>query len=155
MSHSSRPDGATICLVDQSVYQRLRASRDVFEREPIRFAYLFGSVATGRARPDSDVDVAVYLDSAVAPEDYLDCSIRLAGALSDFSGVGNIEVLVLNEAPLDLLGHAVTERLLLYSRDESFRVRYESLTLRQYWDWRVHADALDKELLRKIAEGSR
>jgi hypothetical protein len=141
--------------VSDSVHERLRAAAGVFEREPVVFAYLFGSVATGRARADSDVDVAVYVDKATPPDAYLDLSLRLAGALSDASDVGDIEVLVLNDAPLDLQGRAVTERLLLYSRDEPFRVRYEGLTLRQYWDWRFHADVLDKELLRKIAEGSR
>lgn len=141
--------------VGESVHERLRAASEVFEREPVLFAYLFGSVATGRARADSDVDVAVYLDPATPPEEYLNLSLRLAAALSDASDVGRIEVLVLNDAPLDIQGHAVTERTILYSRDEPTRIEYESLTLRQYWDWRIHADALDRELIRKIAEGSR
>lgn len=44
---------------------RLRAANDAFVPQ-VRFAYLFGSRAQGRERPDSDIDVAVVLDDGIA-----------------------------------------------------------------------------------------
>ena len=118
-------------------------------------AYLFGSVATGRAREGSDVDVAVVLEPSLPPERYLELSLELARRLSTASGVGGIEVVVLNDAPLPLRGRAVSERVVLLSRDEPFRVRFESRVLREFLDFQIHAAPMDLELLRATAEGRR
>ena len=87
---------------------RLRgAAPGSLEGTPVLFAYLYGSLAEGRAGHASDVDVAVYLSPDVPSERYLDLSLQLAGTLSDASGVGGVEVLVLNEAPLPIRGRVV------------------------------------------------
>ena len=119
------------------------------------FAYLFGSQATGRAHRLSDVDIAVYLDDSISPESYLDRRLSLAEALSTRARAGDVEVVVLNDAPLPLAGRIVRDRTVLYSRDEPARVRYESLTLRMFFDFEIHARPLALERLRSIAEGRR
>jgi hypothetical protein len=122
---------------------------------PVLVAYLFGSVATGRARPDSDVDVAVVLEPSEPSERYLELSLELARRLAAASGVGGIEVVVLNDAPLPLRGRAVQQRVTLFSRDEPFRVRFESKVTREFLDFQIHAEELDREVLRATAEGRR
>jgi uncharacterized protein len=67
--------------------------------------------------------------------------------------VGDVEIVVLNEAPLPLAGRILRNRTVLYSRDEPARVRYESLTLRMFFDFEIHARPLAEELLKGIAEG--
>lgn len=143
--------------MDERRLERLRAAAaEVFPGTPVLFAYLFGSEATGRTHPRSDVDVAVYLDETAAPERYLDLSLRLAGGLESASGVGNVEaLLILNEAPLPLRGRVVGEGIVIYSRDEPARVRYESLTMRMFLDFEIHAGPLDEKVLRDMAEGRR
>ncbi|HXF71171.1 MAG TPA: nucleotidyltransferase domain-containing protein [Actinomycetota bacterium] len=136
------------------VEERLRrAAPAAFEGSGVVFAYLFGSRATGHARPDSDVDVAVYLDPP--PEDPLAAALALAGRLEERSGVGGIEVVVMNAAPLPLLGRILRERIVIFSRDEPARVAFESLTFREFQDFDLHARELDRELLRRHAEGRR
>jgi len=135
---------------------RLRkAAPGSFDGTPVAFAYLFGSVAEGRAGPASDVDVAVYLEPDVPSERDLDLSLELAGTLSEASGVGGIEVLVLNEAPLPIKGRVVRQRIVLFSRDEPARVAFESRTLREFFDFQIHAVPMDERMLREIAEGRR
>ena len=119
------------------------------------FAYLFGSVATGRVHPDSDVDVAVVVEPSVPDDRYLELSLELARRLASASGVGGIEVVVLNGAPLTLRGRAIQAGVVLFSRDEPFRVRFESKVLREFLDFRIHAEPMDREMLRAIAEGRR
>lgn len=126
-----------------------------FRDTPVLFAYLFGSVAVGRARLGSDVDVAVYLEPPFPPDRALDASLDLARRLSAASRVGGIEVTVLNQAPLPLRGRVVRERVVLYSRDEPARVRFESATLEEFFDFEVHARPLDEKFLRDVAEGRR
>jgi uncharacterized protein len=142
--------------MDEQALERLRdAASSVLESRPVAFAYLFGSAATGKEHAASDVDVAVRLEDSVPQERYLGLRLELAGELVEASGIGGIEVLVLNEAPLPLRGRAVRERIGLYSRDERARVRFESLTMREFMDFEIHAGPMDEGFLRDIAAGRR
>jgi predicted nucleotidyltransferase len=139
------------------VLERLRAcAADVFVGEPVVFAYLFGSMATGQARPDSDVDVAVYLSPEVSSDDYLRFSLSLADRLQAACPVGRFEaVVVLNEAPLPLAGRIRRDRQVIYSSDEPLRVSYESVIARRFTDFQIHGRPRDLERLRAIAAGRR
>ncbi len=140
--------------MENDLFERLReASPAAFAGVPVVFAYLFGSEARGEARPGSDVDVAVFLNPA--PGDRMSLALDLAGRLEMASGVPNIEVVVLNDAPIALGGRAIRERRVIFSADEAARVEYESRTLREFFDFQIHAEALDRELLRRTAEGRR
>lgn len=44
----------------------------------IVFAYIFGSYAQGKARADSDIDIAIYLAEAIEIETYLEIKMLLA-----------------------------------------------------------------------------
>lgn len=137
-------------------YERLRtAAPHVFAAAPVVVAYLFGSRATGLARPDSDVDIAVLLRPEVDRNDYLDLGLRLARELATSTGLGDLDVVVLNDAPLVLRGRVVRDRKVLFSADESARVAYESGTTRVFFDFTLHSDRLDRELLARIADGRR
>lgn len=84
--------------------------------EAVRFALLFGSRATGHPRPDSDWDVAVYLDDALPPQQRFRLRLDLAGAL-------DADVSVLNDAP-PLLAHRALMGRPLIIRDKSAYVRF-------------------------------
>jgi len=125
----------------------------VLKDEPVVFAYLFGSHATGQAHPGSDVDVAVMLEDGVPEEERLETLLRLARRLSEGSGLGRIEVVVLNDAPLPLVGRAISTREVVYSSDEPARVEFESLRHREFLDFQIHAEPLARALLRHAAGG--
>lgn len=127
------------------------AAPAAFAGEPVAFAYLFGSHATGRARPDSDIDVAVVLSDSGA--DPLEASLRLPSKLERASGLTRIEVVVLDGAPLPVKGRAVTEGRLIFSADEPARVRFEGATQREFFDFEIHAAAMRRDYLRNVAEG--
>jgi len=140
--------------MDRTVLDQLReAAPRAFGEWPVAFAYLFGSRAVGRERPESDADVAVYLVRRRG--DSGEAALELSRRLSKASGVPNVEVLVLNDAPLPIRGRIVRDRVTLYSRDEPARVRYESATLREFFNYLIHAGPLDERFLRDIAAGRR
>jgi uncharacterized protein len=120
---------------------------------PVVFAYLFGSQATGAARPDSDVDVVVLSDGS--EPDHLRLASEVADRLSAASELGGIEVVVLDDAPLRFQGRVLRQRIVLYSRDEPRRVAYESLTGRMADDVEIWAAETDREILAAIADGRR
>jgi uncharacterized protein len=125
-----------------------------FAGEPVVFGYLFGSEATGKTHPRSDVDVAVYLEASVPRDRYLDYRLKLP-ALLEQARVGNVEVLILNAAPLPIRGRAIRDGKVFYSRDDAARVLYQSKTLREFFDFEIHSRPLDEKFLRDIAAGRR
>ena len=132
-----------------------RGTRDAFSPYPVRFAYLFGSHAGGRARADSDVDVAVVLVDGLARRETERIGSRCADVLSAAAEVGGIQLTVLNDAPVRFVGRVLRQRIVLYSRDEPGRVAYESLLGRMADDVEIWAGPMDRELIAAIAEGRR
>ena len=120
---------------------------------PVTFAYLYGSRTGARHRADSDIDVGISLDDTSEPPETV--AFRVADALARRSGVGGLEVTVLDDAPIRFLGRVLRSRVVLYSRDEPARVAFESRVGRMADDVEVWAAELDRELLAAIAEGRR
>lgn len=98
------------------------------ERFPhLTFAVLFGSAASGRLRPDSDVDVAVYGASAgrleIEHEREIDRETEIQIAL-ERATQRNVGLLILNRGPATVCAAALTSGLVVLLRDESFYSRY-------------------------------
>lgn len=111
----------------------------------ILFAYLFGSHASGRARPDSDIDVAVYLDPDC---DLVGKQLALIEKLSKALGTDRIDVVVLNTARPSLRNEVVHGRLLL-RRSRERHASFVSATLRIHWDFDHYRPLFTKALQRK------
>lgn len=103
------------------------------------FAYLFGSESTGKAGPRSDIDVAVYLRDGV---DAFEARLRLAGVVEQALGTDAIDLVVLNTAPLSLAGRILTTRRVLVDHQPHRRHLFESLTARQFVDFRFREHRL-------------
>jgi predicted nucleotidyltransferase len=97
---------------------------------------VFGSRASGRERPDSDLDVAVL---PAKDADRRDLQVSVAVALSDLAPEGRVDVVLLDEAP-ELLRHNVLagSRLILCRDERAWR------DLR-VWTMREHGDRVDYE----------
>jgi predicted nucleotidyltransferase len=129
------------------------AATDVLPDFPVVFAYLYGSRTGEGSRPDSDVDVGIALNPGTGDPEKV--AWRVADALTARARVGNIEVTVLDDAPIRFLGRVLRSRVVLYSSDEPARVEFESRVGRMADDLEVWAAQLDRDLLTAIAEGRR
>ena len=99
------------------------------ERADVRLAYLFGSVARGQARADSDLDVGVVFSPIPSPAE-LD---RLATDLEAAAG-RRVDLVVLNAAPPLLAHEALRAGRLIVCRDEDERVRFHTRAVARYLD---------------------
>lgn len=110
-----------------------------------------------QGRPDSrsDVDIAVLLVEDTAPAAVERIGGRCADALSATADVADIQLTVLNDAPVRFVGRVPRQRVVIFSRDEPGRVAYESLLGRMADDIEVWAAPMDRELLCATAEGRR
>jgi hypothetical protein len=95
-------------------------------------AYLFGSTARGEARPGSDVDVGLLYRSV--PRDPLDAlGTDIAAALAARLGC-EVDVVVMNEAPVDLVHRILRDGILIAEHDRSSRIAFEVQARREYFD---------------------
>ncbi len=140
-----------------SLIPRLRsAAAEVFAGRGVQFAYLFGSHARGQAREGSDVDVAVHFGDDVPSSEYLERATMLSGRLAYRSGAGPIDgLVVLNEAPLRLVGRILRDRVVLFGHDDPGRVAYEMRMGKLAMDFEIHAAPLDRALLAAMASEGR
>jgi predicted nucleotidyltransferase len=94
--------------------------------------YLYGSVARGTARADSDVDVAILFAHAPPatlqglPTEHED---RLTKATRR-----PVQIVVLNEAPPDLVHRILRDSILVCEHDRAARVRFEVRARNEYFD---------------------
>ena len=93
----------------------------VLRQAGARFAYLHGSRATGRSRANSDIDIAAYFGGR--PPNSFDVLLP-----------PGVDLLILNDAPLELAGRVAVGGRLLFEDDQVARVRWEALTRKIYFD---------------------
>lgn len=94
-------------------------------------AYLFGSRARGDATAHSDLDIAVWLDQR--PTTLLTYPFEVPGELERALGV-QVDLVVLNGAPSDLVHRVLRDGDLLVERDRSARIRFEVRSRNDYFD---------------------
>jgi predicted nucleotidyltransferase len=81
--------------------------------------YLFGSKAEGREHRESDLDLGLLLDRSAGStrRERFDIVVRLVSALQAEAATGELDLVVLNDAPPLFARRIVTEGRRVYCRD--------------------------------------
>ena len=121
--------------VPADILSRIPEAQRLLERDKtVIFAYLFGRMATGRVTPLSDVDIAVYVSNETDLRAY---KLELFDELTGVLGTAELDLIILNSAPLSLSGRIVQSRKVLVDKDPHRRYEYESITLRKFFDFQL------------------
>ncbi len=113
----------------------------ILSARPIQLAYLYGSAAVDSTTPLSDIDIALMAGQPLTTAEALDLELEVQVELSHQAGIRNADVRLMDRAPLLLRGQVVTNGILLYARDENFRIGFETRTRDEYFDFKPLADA--------------
>ncbi len=92
------------------------------------FAFVHGSRAEGRHQPESDTDVAAWFGSDVD-------RFKLEAHLP-----AGVDLLVLDDAPLELAGRVAMYGRLLFETDPAQRVEWQATTRKIYLDERPRVE---------------
>jgi uncharacterized protein len=104
------------------------------ESKGIAAAWLFGSVARGTARSDSDVDVGVlYQEDPPQTLAGIGQVYNLEQELTELTDLP-IQVVNLNQAPVDLIIRVLRDGKLLLGQDSLHRVDFEVRSRNEFWD---------------------
>jgi predicted nucleotidyltransferase len=95
-------------------------------------AYLFGSAARGTAGPRSDIDLGVLL--AARPRATLEDRMLAYESSLGRELARPLQLVVLNDAPADLLHRVLRDGRLLLDRDRAARLRFEVRARNEYFD---------------------
>ena len=114
---------------------------------PIRFAVLYGSYATDRPTPVSDIDLAVYVDEI---DDFLD----VVNAAEEAFPEHRIDVVNLKGKPALIYYEALASGITFLMRDEAFFKQEKFRVMREYLDFKPMHDRLLRDMLQRIEEGT-
>ena len=139
----------------ETIIIRLQAELpEILQGRPVMLAYLFGSVADGTTLPSSDVDIALVLEPGcdLAPYDRMKMEFDIAAEVEKRCTVKEADIRSIDSAPLTVKGTVLTEGVLLFSRDEEFRVDYEVYMRKMYFDFLPVAKMMREEFFRQLKE---
>jgi predicted nucleotidyltransferase len=133
------------------IIDRLRA---VLTRRPeVREAYLFGSWARGEARPNSDVDVAVYVDERDLEVTTFGYDAELATDVMAGLGTNRVDVVLLADAPPLLYHRVLRDGIRIMSRDLRETTVREGRALSRYCDYLPQLAKIDAAAARRLERG--
>lgn len=112
--------------------------RILLQDHNVIFAYLFGGLSEGKVKPLSDIDISVYVRDTDNLAEY---KLNLFDRLTDALSTNELDLIILNMAPVSIAGRILENKLILVDKDPPIRHAYESLTLRKFFDLRVKEDA--------------
>lgn len=117
----------------ENILEILPEVNNFLENYPkVVFTYLFGSLTKGKVNPLSDIDIAIYLKEGA---DFSQEKMTILRNLIDILGTEEIDLVLLNIAPLTLKARIVGNKKILVDKDPFFRHSFESLVLREYFDF--------------------
>lgn len=110
----------------------------------VELGYLFGSQASGQTGPMSDVDVGVlFARGTNEHQTRAHLAYRLAKALD----TEHIDVIPLNQAPVDLARAVIVQGICIYQQSVASRVEFEASTLSRYADYLPVLEALRQDII--------
>ena len=127
----------------QDILDRIPDAANYLEsRSDVVFAYLFWGLSKGDPKPLSDVDIAVYI---VDDEPFFLVKKEIIENLTDIVGTDELDLVILNQSSLPLRINILKNNRLLVDKNPHFRHKYESLTMRKYFDYhRLESDILKR-----------
>jgi predicted nucleotidyltransferase len=130
----------------QPDFERLKT---VFAEFPqIQAVYLFGSLASGRGRPDSDLDLAIISGHNQPGSEKLDILARLAQ-----EGFCNVDLVFLPKDDIVLQYEAVRMNNVVYQRADFDSAAFYSLVIRRYLDFVPYLKVQRKAYKERILHG--
>ncbi len=119
----------------------------ILEKHSVIFAYLFGSYATGMRGKLSDLDIAVFLNNELTPEERFGKKLKIMSDISSLLKKDEIDIVILNEAYPLLAHRIIKDGILIFSADEKKRIDYEVRATMGYLDFKPFLEKYTEETL--------
>ncbi len=136
--------------IEHKIYPLLEDLKNFLESDAdIVFAYIFGSYGMGKQNPLSDVDIAVYLSSE---KDFFEKKLALIGKINAILKTDEVDLVILNEAPLSLQFQVLKTGQLLFTRNKDRLINFKSMVYDLYCDTAPLRAIAEKNLIKRVSE---
>jgi len=122
------------------------------KQEYVKLAYLYGSAAKGNRGKLSDVDLAVFLDESLNKKERFSRQLDLISDLTGILKTDNVDLVIMNDAPLSLKYEIIKANNPLLVRNNSEKIGLEHAILSEYLDRRYYEKRWTADFLKKVAE---
>jgi len=122
----------------------------IAEDKEVVALYAFGSLARGDLKPLSDLDFAILLSASLDRRDRFNKSIDLIGIFNHILKTDEVDLVILNDAPLRFAFHIVTTGKRLLCQNQDRLVDFVDKTTKQYLDFKLIRDRFDQAFLKGI-----
>jgi len=120
-------------------------------REDILLGYLYGSFL--RHAGFHDIDIALFVSGEREPYELYKYTMGIAYDLERcITPRYEIDLRILNDAPVEFQYEVVKTGRLLVSRDEDTRIAFEAGVIAQFLDLKYLYDTIDRGLLARVGE---
>lgn len=119
----------------------------------IGIIYIFGSYAEDLHSSLSDIDIGVVFDDTeIITKNSFEIYDKLYRLFSDIfpESQNNLDIIILNKAPLELQFDVVKYGRVLYEKSSDFRLDYEEKIMILYADFYPVLEEINKDILNKI-----
>lgn len=136
--------------MDKIINKAKNFIEEINKKYKIKFAYIFGSQATGKATENSDIDIALYFEEDYPP---LDEAFIRGEIIEDGKAFfrKDTDIVSLNNASLLLKYQIIHDGIVIKDNDD--RSNFESLSLREYFDFKYYSDIYDNAMIERIRKG--
>lgn len=136
-------------MLDQNTLEKLKKA---LSKQPIKFAYLYGSYARGQEHLKSDLDIAIVMEENSKKADY-----EIGGSIQSELGTGfpktETREISLGSEPI-FLRSVLKDKIVLYSKNEKERVSFEVSAMKKFYDTQHLRDLNFYYLNKSIKEGN-
>ena len=120
-----------------------------FEGRPeVVAAYLFGSYATGHARPGSDIDLAVFVEYETSTNDVdlaMTYTVDLARLLRK-----DLHIVIMNNAGEGILAQIFKHGKSVFERDHEMLSRFKTFSYSRIADFGYHRSLMEKAFVSRF-----
>lgn len=124
--------------------------RTVLEQADIEYAIVFGSHTSGRASPNSDVDIAVRFPDEVPPKERFERRTRLDAKLQSYAQ-GFVDLNDVDALPLPVARRALEEGVLIIGTLDSLNADRQEIR-QQYQADRKQREQANREFIERLAD---
>ncbi|MEW6069326.1 MAG: nucleotidyltransferase domain-containing protein [Candidatus Thermoplasmatota archaeon] len=117
----------------------------------VLLAYFFGSSAKGKL--GRDLDIALLVNEKELKDGTIAVQTRYKVELMKLMNRTDIDVVILNDAPLLLRHEVIKAKKPIFVRDEATRIDFESMSELKYYDFLPYRKMFWEALKKRIKEG--
>lgn len=112
--------------------------------------YVFGSLAKGVLKPLSDLDFGILLSGKLTKKNRFTKHLYLIGIFSDIFHTEEIDIVIMNDAPLHFCYNIIRSGKLLLVNNKKEFIDFHELVVKKYLDFSYYQNEFDDAFLKGI-----